>query len=433
MKRKLLATILIVIALLGTSLISNAQNNEDIYTMNTLSMSQEEYIAQLNTISESENYDVEYLRNATETFLSLRRAYIRTRQDYNFNEILSSKFSTTKNILYRIKSDEYYSKMLEYDNRLIQWDDINFRDCKIVIDGEKASVEIVEEYTYYIDDKFKKTSYETTKYNIDFEIDHSKWCISSIVTSDPWESMLDFEYYDFDVDAEVLAKISALESDSDSASIETSTISPYIILGEPLYYYSYSRSDAVEYAEEWYDGVNSVFGEAGDDCQNFASQVLWAGLGADSTTGPPVVYDSTYGSSYIRLWQHNNYYIGHTTEATGYGWHWDNVDGFFWLVNTSTSQVEGPYGSVYFNLNYATEGDVIAVDWSSTSPSIGTLDHAMVVTDVTGSFGSRDTDDIFIAAHNNQTTSAYQSLDDYTGYMSESHFATAHITGGYYY
>ena len=76
---------------------------------------------------------------------------------------------------------------------------------------------------------------------------------------------------------------------------------------------------------------------------------------------------------------------------------------------------------------------MIAVDWSSTSPSIGTLDHAMVVTDVTGSFGSRDTDDIFIAAHNNQTTSAYQSLDDYTGYKSEPHFATAHITGGYYY
>lgn len=431
MKRKLIIAMLTIIALLGTTLISSAQNNEDNYTKDTVSMSQIEYVAHLNSIDKSESFDIEYLRTAAETFLSLRRAYIRKRVEYDLDTMISPTFRSLENILYRTKSDQYYSKMLEYTNRQIKWDDINFRDYKIMIDDEKASVEIVEDYIYHIDDKFKKTSYETTKYNIDFEKIDGKWVISSIITNDPWESAPDFQYYDFDVDAEILAKISELESENISSDV--ADVNLYSTRVIPPTYYSYSRSAAVDYAEDWYNGVNSVFGQASDDCQNFASQVVWKGLGGYSTTGAPVVYDSTYGSSNIRLWQHNNYYTGHTTEITGYGWHWDNVDGFFWQINTSTNLVEGPYGSVNFNLNYATEGDVIAYDADSTNPTIGTLDHAMVVTDVTGTYGSRDTGDIFIAAHNNPTSSAYQSLDDYTGYKSEPHFATAHITGGYYY
>ncbi len=64
-------------------------------------------------------------------------------------------------------------------------------------------------------------------------------------------------------------------------------------------------------------------------------------------------------------------------------------------------------------MNCATEGDVIEVVLYSTNPTIGTLDHAMVVTDTTGTYNYRDPDEIFIAAHNDETQTAYQSLDDY--------------------
>ena len=200
--------------------------------------------------------------------------------------------------------------------------------------------------------------------------------------------------------------------------------------GSALTYYPYSRTAAVAYAAAWYDGVNPTFGAASQDCQSFASQVVWKGLGGYSTTSAPVVYDSVQPSSNSRLWQHNNYYSGQTPSFMG--WHWDNVDGFFWLINTSSSSFEGPQGNIFYNLNYATEGDIIAYDKESTNPTIGELDHAMVVTDTTGNFGSRNVADIFIAAHNYVTTSAYEALNDYTNY-GEAHFVTARITGGYYY
>ncbi len=71
---------------------------------------------------------------------------------------------------------------------------------------------------------------------------------------------------------------------------------------------------------------------------------------------------------------------------------------------------------------------VTQVVYDQTEPSIGTLDHSMFVTDTNGTYAYRDTDDIFIVAHNDETQTAYQSLDDYTGYLRESHFKTAHIT-----
>lgn len=445
MLRKLTSTILILTMLLLSTITAMATSttspevlgviNQDVekdFINESTSASQTEYMERLDLIDKSENFYNDYLKAATETFLSLRRANIRNLQEYDTSVMISPPYKSSNNILYRTKSDEYYSKMLDYDNRIIQWDDIKFRDCSVIIDGDKASVEIVEDYIYYIDDKFKKTSYKTTKYNLSFEKLDEKWVIINIVTNDPWETAPDFQYYDFDVDAEISAKTNKLENEIATNDLAEDDL--FTTRGVPLMYYSYSRSDAVEYAEDWYDGVNPVFGQASEDCQNFASQVVWAGLGAGSTTALPVVYDSTYGSTNVRLWQHNNYCESQTSSAVkGYGWHWDNVDGFFWQIDTSSNLVEGPYGTVKFNLDCATEGDVIAIDTSSTSPSIGTLDHAMVVTEVTGTYGNRDTDDIFIAAHNDETSSAYQSLDDYTGYKSESHFATAHITGGYYY
>lgn len=133
-----------------------------------------------------------------------------------------------------------------------------------------------------------------------------------------------------------------------------------------------------------------------------------------------------------RLWQHNNYVTTESGDVTkGYGWHWDNVNGFFHLINTSSSTNIGPYGKIYYNLDYASIGDVIAYGATSNPISIGSLDHAMVVTNVTGSSGSRNPNNIFISAHNSQTSSAYQALTDYLN-KSKSHFATARIYGGYY-
>ena len=59
------------------------------------------------------------------------------------------------------------------------------------------------------------------------------------------------------------------------------------------------------------------------------------------------------------------------------------------------------------------------------------LSHAMYVTDVTGTVGSRGVSNLWIAAHNSNTSSAYMPLTDYTS-KREAQFATSVIGWGYY-
>ena len=70
------------------------------------------------------------------------------------------------------------------------------------------------------------------------------------------------------------------------------------------------------------------------------------------------------------------------------------------------------------------------VDWDG-SPARDTLDHAMVVTDVSGTSGSRTTSQVKVAAHTSATNSAYETVAAYTG-MSASAFARVVISAGYY-
>lgn len=438
MLKKICSIAVLICLVLSTVFISNAQVIKSTSDSDTMTRSQSDYEAQLSLLGKSRNSnDKEYLGKATETYLALSKASIRNNQSYNVEFLLLQKSKSSNNILFRLKSDEFYSKMLKNDNRSIEWDKIDFKDLNVEINNNKAVVKVVEIYEYYIKDNFDTVSKRTKEFTITFEKNNGTWLINEIKTNDPWESDSRFDYYDFDVDKEVAVSIEALKKEKSGDEVIIVDTTDVLRSDPSMTAFSYSRSKAVSYAENWYDGVHSSFGAASEDCQNFASQCVWAGLGGDISspdlTDLPVVYSSTYGTTYERVWQHNNYCSSHTTSSTGNGWHWDNVDGFFWLISTSSHLVQGPNGFVAFNLNYADEGDVIAVDWSSTNPSLGTLDHAMVVTNTTGSSGSRNPDNIFIAAHNSQTSSAYQSLNDYTGYKSESHFATANVSRGYYY
>lgn len=188
------------------------------------------------------------------------------------------------------------------------------------------------------------------------------------------------------------------------------------------------------YAERYFATINPTFGKASADCQNFASQCVWAGLGGESKGSikvPPVVYDSVYGSSNQRLWQHNNY---SQTAPYGYGWNWDHVDGFAWLIDSAVSaNGVGPYGWVNFGtLAYAEPGDVIIWD-TGGAPALGNLDHAMVVTKVSGTSGSRTINNIYICAHNDPTDFASEPLVDYAySGMTGQYFANCRIFGGYY-
>ena len=109
------------------------------------------------------------------------------------------------------------------------------------------------------------------------------------------------------------------------------------------------------------------------------------------------------------------------------------VNGFLKIIWLSDHTISGPQGYYWLGLAKACVGDVIIWDTAGTrSVDSGTYDHAMVVTRTTGTVGSRGVSNFCIAANSSSTTSAYMPLSQYCSY-SASCFATAHITGGYYY
>jgi len=116
------------------------------------------------------------------------------------------------------------------------------------------------------------------------------------------------------------------------------------------------------------------------------------------------------------------------------------VNGFFYLMDSAVAaNGVGPYGwANYGNVDYAEPGDVIsyadrAVSAQTGWTLLGYMQHAMVVTSVTGTSGSRSLSDLCIAAHNDPSNSAYEPLTSYApGHPTETWWSTARITSGQY-
>lgn len=118
-----------------------------------------------------------------------------------------------------------------------------------------------------------------------------------------------------------------------------------------------------------------------------------------------------------------------------FNWTWDNVQGFFKLMEESRINAAGPYGNAFYTnaVAFAQVGNVLAIDYGG-APAVNTLDHAMFVTAVTGTVGERAKYDVMVAAHTAHTETAYQTIAEYraTAKCSTACFARARIYGGYY-
>lgn len=156
------------------------------------------------------------------------------------------------------------------------------------------------------------------------------------------------------------------------------------------------------------------------DCQNYASQCVWAGLGGFSTSSminsasrPMVNANLTSDSS--RQW-----YI---TIGNGYSGTWTVVGTFAEHVANGSPLKLGLFGSKYSGVANARVGDVIQIrDIDKTS-----YYHSYVVVRVTGTEGSRKYGDIFVCSHTTDRAETALSLLSY-----ESAFRTIRVNGVVY-
>lgn len=408
----------------------------------TLSLSQEEYLASIPAKMARSTLSSQVVKATVETFLALSKASIRSTKSYDATALISNSDIEDDTIQYFLSEQDYQTKMREALSRDIIWDDLSYSDFTVEFDGDNASASVVETYKYYVNDDFDEESCRIREYFINLEYSQDGWRVTSLTTNDPWELESDFVYEAIDADSaveQILAdwEYAQLEveyaQEREVANAEqANNISVVSTSAASLNKWTYNATTATTYASNNYSKTsNSIFGYTDkNDCQNFASQCVWAGLGGTSSaTTRPAVTTAMVGSSSNRVWARNQ----STTYYTNYvqNWGWDNVCGFFSVINSSSVYTEGPLGWVYHGeLLNASQGDVIGWD-TGGSPSLTSLDHAMFVTKVTGTSGLRTTSNIYIAAHTSATNSAYMALTDYASYSS-SYYSTARVVSGYY-
>lgn len=405
---------------------------------NTLSMTQAEYITSAkNTISQSDTDDLK-IEAICETFLTLAKASVRDPQSYDCTQLIDTNSLNKNTVQYRLTDYQYRSAL----NKALGWeilqDDLVFTDFKAEVSGNTAIASVVESYSYYITDGFDSESFRRKMYTFELLLDSNGWKITNMTTDDPWEADEKFEYAPIDVNGAVDAQLAEIKMMSSSEPLidqaKDAKADNQVLPAVTMYSWTYDTALAVGYAEDHYDDTsNPVFGyNSTSNCQNFASQCVWAGLGGSGTskTARPAVSTALVGSSAFNVWcagQYTNYY-----DYYKFNWAWDNVQGFSKLMVASTSTAEGPYGNAYYSsgIENAEVGNVLTVDWDG-APAERTIDHAMFVTSVTGTAGSRDKTDVKIAAHTGATNSAYETVASYTSEPIGS-FGRASIWRGYY-
>ncbi len=131
---------------------------------------------------------------------------------------------------------------------------------------------------------------------------------------------------------------------------------------------SYDRDRAVAYAEKWWNTRNYTdrylaYDDFGGNCQNFASQCLYAGG-----------IDMDYTGTHDNQWKFYNETLNNKPTATGRSYSWTGVDMFYSYALISYQS--GLVALTDIDYNYAERGDIIHVgayyQWR----------HALVITDV---------------------------------------------------
>ena len=370
-------------------------------------------------------------------FLSSSKAYVRCPGLYCNTAFVSDLNIDDRKIQYRLSEYDYLIALYNSLGWEITEDNLVFDDFKTEVDGNNAVAEVVESYTYYITDGFDDESFRRRKYTFTLNKEAGIWRIADVITDDPNETC-GFTYEPINVSKAVKEACcfdDLFEKEVFNESVETIEMD---VTRSNLYTWTYYSADAIDYAEKHYaDGFNNaIFAYFPDgNCQNFASQCVWVGLGGDysndQSTDLPAVSTSRVGTNAANVWccgQYSTRYSNHS-----YNWAWDNVKGFAKLIGINNpAGMEGPSGVMSYTnaIKNAEKGNVLY--YSDGVASLDSLAHAMFITDTSGTAGARTKSNIKIAANTSQTNSAYQTLSSYAGSKADNTFAKASIRCGYY-
>jgi hypothetical protein len=294
---------------------------------------------------------------------------------------------------------------------------LTFED--ISIEGNQAFVSVYEWFRY----KDSRIEYNDMiaisgvghNYNLELIKTDNTWYISSIDFHDESTEMLRSD--NMSIEELLDNRFGAIEFApplSNNAIPDTGIMSLGIIT-------SLNTSDFVTYATTYssessgtssYNSLFPNYYNNNNDCQNFASQCLWRGLGgienstSISSKSRPMVSSGSY------TWYHgtNKYDCSNS---------WTSCTFFGDYINDH-SFGEGLYGDIYSGINNACVGDLIQYSTDNGA----TYDHVYVVVGASGTYGYRTASDLIVCAH----TTNHQNANFGDLYVSSRIWRTIHVT-----
>lgn len=381
-----------------------------------------------------------------EAFLATGRASSRS-SDYSCVPftLMSSNEIIDDTVAYRLSEYDYRGKLFAALGWDIISDNLLFTEPDVIVEGNTATVKIVEKYTYFMTGWPDKECGRMREYTFTLINEGEAWKINTVVSNDQWETEDDFQYAPLDVDGLVAAELEAqqlaIEAPVEPELLST-PVSANVAARASLDRYGIYDNASLDYAETYWDTTNTLFGASSANCQNFVSQCVWAGFlgsnwsSATSKTARPAVSLSIVESDAKNLWCRNQ----NTTAYTDYraNWGWDNVVGFATLIDynaSNTTTAEGPFGEIYRGYRNAGVGDVLWFCGSaSETASEDNITHAMFVTDVTDKRPGETVtaSDVFIAANTSRSNGAYEPLSTYKPNYTDKNYIDGKIYGGNY-
>lgn len=282
------------------------------------------------------------------------------------------------------KSNLKYNKgvnIIWFDN------DIEITDVTIQSDSGTASV---TELSKYITNKSTLISESITEYTVKLSKVDGSWNISQLSSDDEYDQSLESVDYD-------LVKYTKVTDNGMGEVLATAPVPQ--LRSSATYVYPndsntkiYALTYALNYNSRFPDYVNNANGPDDVDCQNFASQAIWYGLGGTNTSTAinnkdfPMLDNGSSASDW------DSWYHSGTKYDTPSTWAWTNVANF--KNHTTNYDLEGISATVVSGWQNAEVGDILQVKVNSSD-----FDHSYVVTGVTGTAGSRTTSDVYVSAH----------------------------------
>ena len=380
---------------------------------------------QIASIKESNNLTNEERLEQMVTLLFHAKAYRISHPDEDepdFSLFFSNGSRNECNLTYFLNCIYAKAKRIPTVKATILWCEPQLIFNDINISEHVATVKVQEFFQYQISfqnaEDPEPISIEKIPYEISFVQIEKQWFITDIIFYDDSTERLRNEEYTVSDYLEGLKYI-AEEEEKDEAETtveENNDGSKGVIYS----FLSLSPSLVASYAQQYAVNYNTKFADYSQDCQNFASQCIWYGLGgADNSAAIEGIYLPMVPPG-SRAWfaRKTTYPLTPTT------WVWTYCSYFGNYVLGGGSNVEGPTGTISSGISNASVGDIIQYKQTTYSD----YDHAYVVTAVTGSYGSRTPSNITVCCHT--TDRCNENLGSI--YDNSLIYRTIHVTGGYY-